>query len=73
MHVLFILNLSFLVSMTAAALLIGLIIVTVALFAVGVVGVTIAAYFWSSKRKTSEMNDQLAIYLLRMHEHFCQE
>ena len=37
--------------MTAAALLIGLIIV--ALFAVGVVGVTIAAFLWSSRRKTT--------------------
>ena len=62
MHVLFILNLfflnlSFLVSMTVAALLIGLAIITVAVFAVGVVGVTIAVFLWSSRRKTSEKND----------------
>ena len=50
--------------MTAAALLIGLIIV--ALFAVGVVGVTIAAFLWSSRRKTTLLSMEVVhlVYML---------
>ena len=43
-----------LVTMTAAGLLTGVIIVIISLIAVGIVGVTIAAFLWNSRRKISE-------------------